>query len=213
MLASSREPAHGYVVGWRRATLVLTGAGWIAAPLVIRPVTMLELCAFGAFASLIAFVILDTNSWWTSAQRRTPSIAGAFAAAGGMVAAVAAIETLGALGWAVLAAVLVSSPHVVCRFVELRKPPAPSHDEIRPLPVAEKSITDMSTPELVHAWRASFTLLMRAHTTAARAKLVARRGEYLQELERRHPEGVRRWLASGARAASDQSRFFAKPAA
>lgn len=68
--------------------------------------------------------------------------------------------------------------------------------------------SEMTTAELVLAWRMSFNSLLRAQTTAATSEIVARRAQYLDELERRDPDGMRRWLDSGARAASDPSRFI-----
>ena len=205
---------HGYVVGWQRAVLVLITLGWLAAPLVVRPVTVIGLCAFGAFAALLVFIVMDTNSWWADGKGHAPSLRHGVLAAGALVAAVVAVEALAALGWLLLLAVVLSSPQVVSRVVDLRESATVAHDEVAPPPHrVDQSLAAMSTPDLVHAWRASFTLLTNAHTTAARAVLVARRGEYLEELERRDPDGIRRWLASGARAASDPSRFFSKRAA
>jgi hypothetical protein len=60
----------------------------------------------------------------------------------------------------------------------------------------------------VLAWRYSYRALERATTHQARALIAAQRQAYLDELERRDPTGVQRWLASGARAASDPTRFL-----
>ena len=62
--------------------------------------------------------------------------------------------------------------------------------------------------DLCHAWRASFTALERARTAEARLDVVCLRQVYLDELERRHPAGVRDWLDSGARAAGNPARYL-----
>jgi hypothetical protein len=45
-------------------------------------------------------------------------------------------------------------------------------------------------------------------TVAARLRIVARRQTYLDELERRAPAQLGAWLAAGARAAGDPSKFI-----
>ena len=67
-----------------------------------------------------------------------------------------------------------------------------------------RSLTDA---QLCLAWRTSFTALQRSKGLAHRGRLVAARQGYLDELERRDPSGFRRWLAAGARPASDPSKY------
>jgi len=72
-------------------------------------------------------------------------------------------------------------------------------------------VSTLTDEELCQAWRASFRTLEQllvASDTARQAQLISRRQQYLDELERRHPNGFARWLASGARPAGDPSRFL-----
>jgi hypothetical protein len=73
----------------------------------------------------------------------------------------------------------------------------------------------LSTDELCRAWRVSYLLLETARDPEALEHAAQLRRRYLDELARRHPEGFRRWLDDGARAAGDPSRYvghrFAAP--
>ncbi|MGH3314603.1 MAG: hypothetical protein ACRDO0_00525 [Nocardioidaceae bacterium] len=58
------------------------------------------------------------------------------------------------------------------------------------------------------AWRRSYVILERPHSPATHLMVAQRRQLYLDELERRNPTGLAEWLASGARAAGDPTRFI-----
>jgi hypothetical protein len=66
----------------------------------------------------------------------------------------------------------------------------------------------MSDADLCRAWRRSYALLKRSGSVNARLMVVQQRQRYLDELERRNPWGLSVWLCSGARAASDPSRYI-----
>jgi hypothetical protein len=66
----------------------------------------------------------------------------------------------------------------------------------------------MTDRELCEAWCSSYLLLTSVRAADERAAVVHLRQRYLDELERRHPEGLRRWLALGSRAASNPARFL-----
>lgn len=66
----------------------------------------------------------------------------------------------------------------------------------------------LSTSELCRAWRESFVRLQRAATSDRRARIVASRGRYLDELRRRDPDGVDEWLCRGPRAASGPDKYM-----
>jgi hypothetical protein len=70
----------------------------------------------------------------------------------------------------------------------------------------------MSDTDLCHAWRASFTALQEASSPSQRIRIVEARQEYLDEFERRNPEGLLAWLASGARAAANPTRYVVESA-
>jgi hypothetical protein len=65
----------------------------------------------------------------------------------------------------------------------------------------------VSIDRLCRAWRVSFVLLQNARTPEALEHVAQLRRRYLDELARRHPEGFRRWIDDGARAAGDPSRY------
>lgn len=139
---------------------------------------------------------------------------GVLAAAGAAVA-LGLVTVLGGAGLLIALLLTASSPFFTRRMYLRRawlwltteaklalddEPLAPVR---RPVPV-----TDLTTPELVRAWRMSYNSLFSAESTAALSAVVAQRQEYLEELERRDPAGLRRWLASGARAAGDPTRYL-----
>jgi hypothetical protein len=71
-------------------------------------------------------------------------------------------------------------------------------------PRQPQALTDA---QLCTAWRVSFSALEKASTEQQRLRIVEERQDCLDELERRNPHGLAAWLASGARAAGDPTRF------
>jgi hypothetical protein len=71
-----------------------------------------------------------------------------------------------------------------------------------------KPVQAMDDPTLCFAWRMSFVAMQRPLSQPLRQRIVERRQEFLDELERRHPRGFAAWLDSGPRAAGDPSRFI-----
>ena len=61
---------------------------------------------------------------------------------------------------------------------------------------------------LCEAWRRSYVRLQASRAAGARLEVVRLRQVYLDELVRRHPAEVRRWLESGARAAGNPLPFL-----
>ncbi|MEU2350757.1 hypothetical protein [Modestobacter sp. NPDC049651] len=70
---------------------------------------------------------------------------------------------------------------------------------------------DLTVAELGRAWVRSSAALAATRDPAARIRLVARRQQALDELERRDPEGFARWLAAGATIDSDPSGWVSPP--
>jgi len=62
--------------------------------------------------------------------------------------------------------------------------------------------------QLCRAWRSSYVHLQAARSVAEYTQLAEQRREVLDELIRRHEAAVTRWLAAGARAASNPRRFL-----
>ncbi|WP_214367594.1 hypothetical protein [Pseudonocardia sp. H11422] len=71
------------------------------------------------------------------------------------------------------------------------------------------AVPALSTEMLCWEWRRSYIEVCRATDPVHFSRIVLLRAAYLDELERRDPEGFRRWLGSGARAAGDPARFLA----
>ncbi len=131
------------------------------------------------------------------------------------VAVIGLVAVFGGLGLLLSVLLAATSPPLVDRYgrwlerrrLDRREAQIPA-DERDVSDMPRRRCSEMTTEELVLAWRTSFNALLRAQTTAAKNAVVARRQQYLDELERRDPDGLRRWLDSGARAASDPSRFI-----
>lgn len=68
-------------------------------------------------------------------------------------------------------------------------------------------LRSLSDSDLCHAWRASYSALQES-AQSQRIHIVEGRQRYLDEFERRNREGFVAWLASGARAAANPSRFL-----
>ncbi len=74
--------------------------------------------------------------------------------------------------------------------------------------VTRDEVRKMTDAELCHAWRRSFVALQRARGVHPRAIVVQNRQLLLDEVDERHPAGLRAWLSSGARAAGGPDRFI-----
>jgi hypothetical protein len=72
-------------------------------------------------------------------------------------------------------------------------------------------LDECSTSELAAAWAASYDLLQAASSPRVKARIVALRSAYLDELQRRDQLGVEQWLTFGADPASDTEEYFRNP--
>lgn len=138
-------------------------------------------------------------------------IAGIAALAGGAVAFLT-------VGGAVVALLIVRSvrgrgpvvPSTADRTTHLHHPSA-----VGPLSSPEPSdlasllppVVHLTTSELGQEWTRTSAVLAGRLDAAARAALVARRQEALDELERRDPAGFDRWLAAGPTLSSDPAGY------
>ncbi|WP_230862846.1 hypothetical protein [Amycolatopsis camponoti] len=82
------------------------------------------------------------------------------------------------------------------------------HDRSVRRPVPPVPVADMATDDLCVAWRRSYFLLLLATDEPARRRVVQRRQDFLDEIERRDRRGFLRWLDSGARAGSDPGPYL-----
>jgi hypothetical protein len=85
--------------------------------------------------------------------------------------------------------------------------PRTEQPRLRSRPPTAAELPGLTDEDLCVAWRASYLQLKRVQrvgcTPEAVAELTLTRALYLNELERRHPEGFSAWLASEPRAPSD----------
>jgi len=136
-------------------------------------------------------------------------VAGLSTVAGGAVAAVVVLATLGlvALRWGRIQQARTAS-HRGGPAPVVRLPVTPSTDSPHPLPSGDSRMLPvgaLSTRALGEEWLRTTAALSGRLSQAARASLVGRREEVLDELERRDPDGFARWLFAGA--ASDPADF------
>lgn len=82
------------------------------------------------------------------------------------------------------------------------------HDRSVPRAVSPVPVADLATEDLCVAWRRSYFLLLLATDEQARRRVVQRRQDFLDEIERRDRRGFLRWLDSGARAGSDPGPYL-----
>lgn len=162
----------------RRLGLGLTGAAGLVAAAGVVGFALLVLLA--VFSPLVGF--LRRSGRWT------PADASPQAAQAPTLPSIALSDPSGAAGgW---------GPHPG-RLAELS----------RRLPRPER-LADLDDPQLCLAWRQSFLPLSACHDIESLLELVELREKYLDELTRRHPAQMARWLASGARAAGNPMPFI-----
>jgi hypothetical protein len=86
-------------------------------------------------------------------------------------------------------------------------PAAPPPSRPPTTPVRELPVSKLPTAALGSEWLRTTSALAGRLQPAARASIVRRRQETLDELERRDPVGFARWIAAGARPGSNPAQF------
>lgn len=152
----------------------------------------------------------------------TLEIAGLVALLGAAALSVIVIMLLGTAAWAwtrlrrppkaVPVVVGQARPGIPAKTVAGRLRRSAQHSPARPQgsPAAspcELRVAELSTQELCLAWRRSYTWLQTVSEGVQREQVGRTRAQLLDELERRDKTGFDRWMASGARAGSDPSRY------
>ena len=197
---------------WRGYVMVLTGIGLASAVLTwgwAGPTS--ALLSVAVLAGLVRCCLPELPGRLTA---RTVADAGV--TAGAWTVALAGLVAALRLTGLFLLLLAVAGHPAVRRRIGGRTPapatttppvpePGPVHNDALP----RATLSDLEDEALCQAWRRSFGLLERTTRVEERASLVELRGRYLDELERRHPDGVSRWLASGARAAGNPLPFLA----
>jgi hypothetical protein len=214
--------------GWWTATGTVGVVGCVAALVMTPPRALLaSVVVLAAVALLVATAVgaelgpEGTTDWWRLLDQTLVGTAGAVAALGLLQVSVAATALIalvlgGTAPWALSARWGRGTWSGGRRPVTDSGPTA-----VDDVGAAAEAATDpqvvedlrlLPTPELVLAWRRSYAGLLRERTPAQIAAHAERRQRLLDELERRDAAGVERWLRSGARAASDPTRFLQRPA-
>ncbi|MHA6795503.1 hypothetical protein ACVGVM_18595 [Pseudonocardia bannensis] len=217
-----------------RLTVALLGTLGAVGLLGLSPAVVVLALLAASLCGLAAYGWGQFRAGWpdeSSAYIRTSS----WRAAGvGLLAVLGLNGLIGLLGAATVPVLLVGAAAAITTMAlrgaaRDRRPPAanpgppppppPEHPgrpepdrSSAPPPQPERTscpVPTLSTEMLCWEWRRSYVEVCRATDPAHLSRLVLLRAAYLDELERRDPEGFRKWLDSGARAAGDPARFVA----
>lgn len=206
---------------WSWSAHLATAAG-LGCALVSWDVTTVVLCVV-----LLVLVtgVIAASLWAEDGRRAVPRILRA-AFSGGLAApaAVALIVVLKLAGVLLVLALVATAPPVTS-FLRARReakgdvpgtPPGPPGARIPATslvggPAAEPfvELESLDDEAVCLAWRRSFRRLEAAATAAERLAVVQQRQRYLDELDRRSPDGVAAWLAAGARASGNPLPYVA----
>ncbi len=138
-----------------------------------------------------------------------PGIARTAVAAGLIPMAVAGlIAAFELAGLLVVLVLVVSMPGLAAHLREQWRRAARPHSARAPDPPTRHSLVSLDDDALCLAWRRSYRRLETARSALERLSVVEQRQDYLDELQRRFPEGLASWLASGARASGDPRPYL-----
>jgi hypothetical protein len=173
-----------------RSTLeaAVQAAGWTLGGLLV--LAGIAALAGGVVAAVWVGAVLAVLLVRTGLRRRSPAAGGP-----GARPAVAPQEPSGA------EVLILSMPSSEAEPTSGRSDTAAGAARLLP-PVA-----DLSTRELGQEWTRTTAALARRLEPAVRECLVHRRGEALDELERRDPDGFGRWIAAGPVSGSDPAEY------
>lgn len=221
-----------YRVVWRSVTSVLV----IACVLVAVAVASIPrlIAVFGTAALLGALVTVTVSALKVPAPaRRLAARCAAHGVLSGLcvVAVLGAAQLIGPLVLLVVVLMAATSPPVVRRainrlrhrehtseaigaaasavsVIDVLAEPGPADEGLdERLLAQQRAVRLLSNAELCAAWTTSCAQL-RAAAPAEVLRLVQKRQCYLDELERRDPDGLHAWLASTASAAGDPLPFI-----
>lgn len=209
----------GYARGWRHAwwgfavvTLCVASVMWSVSAVLLLTVTLTVLTA------------LITGLVRSGTGRDEEVLAPRALLSDGLrwgVLGVAVIATgmlQGGLGFLLVVAIVLTSPLVVRLFLGLghsgpRSAAADVEAALHAVDMrrAREVVDRLDLAGLCWAWNHSAQLLVEVPDARARATVVALREIYLDEMERRHPQGFAAWLESGVDASSSPEPFLAGP--
>lgn len=186
----------------RNRLLAAAGATGLAAPLLLTAGQFVTVSLMGAFLGGLGTLLVrtvDESRDAASADGLLDAAGKALAGAALAVTATMLVTLFGGYGWLAVGMLALACP--LLRVIAGRG----STSTLEPLPSEYRAWT---TADLAAAWMASGRQVEAARSPEERARLAATRRHYLDELERRDPEGVRRWLELGADADGDPRRFL-----
>ncbi|MFG1814476.1 hypothetical protein ACGFIF_11975 [Kribbella sp. NPDC049174] len=166
----------------------------------------------GATTALIA-----SSVWAADGRRAVPKIARVTLATSLMAPAAAGLIAVTKFAGVLVVLLLAATSPALTSLVRSRRPTqgdAPAAPPpVRRVPTTSfadgsaeapaRELSSLDDEALCLAWRRSFVLLEDARSAMARLSVVEQRQRYLDELDRRSPEGLAAWLASGARASGN----------
>lgn len=146
----------------------------------------------------------DTSSTTSRPPAWGGAVNGALRTAVTVLAAGGAFVLAGPVAWPLLGAAVVAVTAWAVWFGPRRRHPSRSRT---PSPVLPKELRELDTVALCQEWQFSALSLASARDAESLAAAVDLRSAYLDEMERRHPDGFRRWVDSGARV-GDPARYL-----
>ena len=200
---------HTYRLVWRIAVGVTGAAGLLLAVVLVPLSTMISVFVTAALVSALA-----TATAFALRERRARGVLrqyGRNLLLGGAAGVVAAGlgEIVGGLAFVVVLLVVATSPPLMSWYAARlghHRPaaPPPAYPDVRVMRAETLTVEELCT-----AWTRSCTEL-RGASPAQALRFVEARQYYLDELERRDPDGLRAWLATAASASGDPSRFITR---
>jgi hypothetical protein len=198
----------------------ILGAVFLAAGLSTAAPLLPVMALVGAVVGVGTYTALEDGDGRSGTRRRrSPCSLAAINAIGtivGIYLVIGVIVLLGAtLGALLLSAAVAVVAHRVRRSrrtaAAAEPPPAPAlpADSRQPRPaLLPDDAATATTFQLCRAWRVSYLMLDNTPDPVRLAEIASIRRAYLDELDRRDPDGFRRWIEDGARAAGDPARYI-----
>jgi hypothetical protein len=190
-----------YRTSWRPTCSVVVLAG-VAVGVCVLPFEVWVLV--GLLATVVGLTAVIGGGVDDEPDREHASLPRTLVRSAGLCAAVVAVLGFAVvLKFGVVLLVLlfvIASPPVVLRCV--RRSGSRSGGIYRPPSLRS------STQSLCLEWRSSYVALSVAQSPDARLRIVKARQRFLDELERRDPDGLRAWLESGPSAGGDPGCFL-----
>lgn len=201
-----RGPLFRFLAG---VLLVCMAALAVVGGVALRGPGLVAVCVSGAMAGCVAAgVARESGGPRRRSVAETALQTAAITAAALLVLSGTALVAGG--GVAVLFVALAGTGWGIARWVRVRKDSSAPVPGPHPLPVARPAAPTaerLSTAALSEEWVRTGAALRGGLEPAVRQGLVVRRGQLLDELERRDPAGFARWLAAGPLASTDPAGF------